>query len=222
MELALFVEMFYLSSMKKFLLFVFLGLFLLSSCKKGKADFTLKGTVSDTTFGTALDGATVRLYATKAGEITSDQIASATLNASGEYSFTFPRDKIETYYLEITKENYFDIYETIPFADLTIEEDNVYDLSTNAKGWVKFHIVNNNGQASDVLEYIRQEGKINCEECCPGGYQYFYGAVDTTFYCVNDGNAEYSGYYWEQGGGASGPVWTMTPPFDTVEINISY
>ncbi len=214
--------MFYISSMKKTLLFAFLGLFLLNSCKKGKADFTLKGTITDSTFGTALSGATVKLYAAKAGELTIDQIDSGTLNANGEYSFTFPRDKIETYYIQITKDNYFEIYETIPFADLTIEEDNVYDFSTTAKAWVKFHIVNNSPQASDVLEYIRQEGKVDCAECCPAGYQYYYGAIDTTFYCINDGNVEYSGYYWEQGGGTSGPVWVITPPFDTVEININY
>lgn len=216
------VEMFYLSCMKRILLFALLVLFSLGSCKKGKADFTLKGTITDATFATGLSGASVKLYATEVGSLTIDQIASGTLNANGEYSFTFPRDKIETYYLEVTKDNYFEVYEAIPFSELTISEDNVYNFSTTAKGWVKFHIVNNNGQASDVLEYIREEGKVDCAECCPGGYRYYYGAVDTTFYCVNDGNKEYSGYYWEQGGGASGPVWVITPPFDTVNVNISY
>lgn len=208
--------------MKKVALFVFSGLFLISSCKKGKADFTLKGTITDVTFNAGLSGASVKLYATSAGSLASNQIASTTLDTEGNFNFTFPRDKVETYYLDIQKDNYFDIYEVIPFSDLSIEDDNVRNYTTTAKGWVKFHIDNSGGQPSDVLEYVREEGKINCTECCPGGYQYFYGAIDTTFYCVNDGNSVYSGYYWVQGGGNSGPVWVVTTPFDTVSVNISY
>lgn len=199
-----------------------LGIFLIGSCKKGKTDFTLKGTITDASFNTALTGATVKLYATDAGTTSTDQIASTTLDANGNYSFSFPRDKIETYYIKVQKNNYFDIYEDIPFSGLSVENDNVRDFSTTAKAWVRFHVVNNGGSASDVLEYAREQGKINCEECCPGGYRYFYGAVDSTFYCVNDGNAVYSGYYWVQGGGQSGPVYVVTPPFDTVDVEISY
>lgn len=208
--------------MKKILFFSIFALFLASSCKKGKADFTLKGTITDATFNTGLSGASVKLFAAGAGSFEANQIASSTLDAQGNYSFSFPRDKVETYYLEVIKDNYFELYETIPFSELSVEDENIRDFSTTAKSWVKFHIVNNNGQASDVLEYIRQEGKVNCSECCLGGYQYFYGEVDTTFYCVNDANEEYSGYYWVQGGGDSGPVWAITTPFDTVDINITY
>lgn len=215
------VEKFYFSCMKKVALLAVLSLFLISSCKKGKAEFTLTGTITDATFNSSMTNATVKLYATDAGSSITELIASTTLDGQGNYSFTFPRDMVETYYLEVTKENYFEIYESIPFADLTIDDDNVFNFSTTAKAWVKFHVSNVGGAATDVIEYIREEGKINCAECCPGGYRYYYGAIDTTFYCVNDGNAVYSGYYWAAGG-SSGPVWVETPPFDTVEININY
>lgn len=208
--------------MKKIALFLVLGLFLISSCNKGKADFTLTGTITDSTLNSGLSGASVKLYATEAGSLITNQIASSTLDAQGNFNFTFPRDKVETYYLEIQKDNYFEIYEAIPFSELSIEDDNVRNYSTTAKGWVKFHITNPGGQTTDVLEYVRQEGKVNCSECCPGGYRYYYGAVDTTFYCVNDGNSVYSGYYWVQGGGVQGPVWVITTPFDTVNIEINY
>ena len=198
-----------------------LGLFLINSCKKGKAEFTITGTITDTTFSTGLSGANAKLYATQAGSLVTNLIASTTLDATGNYSFTFPRDKVETYCLEIKKNNYFEIYEAIPFSSLSVKDDNVRNYATNAIGWVKFHITNTNGQAADIVEYARQEGKVNCAECCPGGYQYFYGAVDTTFYCVNDANSEYSGYYWLQGGGNQGPVWVITTPFDTVNIDIT-
>lgn len=207
--------------MKKLALLAVLSVFLVSSCKKGKAEFVLKGTITDATFNSSLTNASVKLYATAAGSAVTNQIASGTLDAQGNYEFTFSRDMVETYYLEITKDNYFEIYESIPFADLSIEDDNVYNFSTTAMSWVKFHVSNPGGAAADVLEYVREEGKINCTECCPGGYRYFYGAFDSTFYCVNDGNAVYSGYYWAAGG-SSGPVWVETPPFDTVDININY
>ena len=165
------------------LLFALVGLFVFGSCKKGKADFTLKGTITDATFNAAMTNATVKLYATEVGASSIDLIASTTLDAQGNYEFVFPRDKIETYYLEVQKNNYFEIYETIPFADLSIKDDNVYNFSTTAMGWVRFHISNPGGAATDVLEYVREQGKIDCAECCPGGYRYFYGAVDSTFYC---------------------------------------
>ncbi|MFK7783659.1 MAG: carboxypeptidase-like regulatory domain-containing protein, partial [Crocinitomicaceae bacterium] len=123
--------------MKKMLLIASLGLLLISSCNKGKADFTIKGTIEDATFSAPLSNASVKLFATEAGSSSTDQIASATLDAQGNFEFVVPRDKVETYYLEITKDNYFEIYESIPFADLSVENDNVYNLSTTAKGWVK-------------------------------------------------------------------------------------
>jgi len=209
--------------MKKLALLTLIGLVLFGACKKGKADFTLKGTLTDATFNTPMTNATVKLFATEAGSSTVKQIASTTADALGNYEFVFPRDKVETYYLEIQKDNYFEVYEAIPFADLSVEDENVYNFSTTAKAWVRFHIQNPGGAATDQLEYIRQEGKIDCAECCPGGYQYFYGAVDTTFYCANDGNAIYSGYYWATGGSSnSGPVSVQTTPFDTVDIIINF
>lgn len=213
--------MLYFSSMKNNVVFFVLGLLLLSSCKKGVGDFTLTGTITDQTFSTNHVGATVGLYATVAGSLETNQIASMTTDENGTYSFTFPRSKIETYYIKVEKENYFDIFEAIPFSDLTLEEDNVRNYSTNAKAWVRFHVVNSSGSPSDQMEYARQEGKIDCEDCCPGGSQFFYGVLDTTFYCINDGNATYSGYYWVSGG-TQGPIWVTTPPFDTTDITISY
>ena len=205
-------------------LFLFAALFstLLLSCKKGIADFTLTGTITDQTFNAPLAGATVRLYATEAGSLITSQIGSVTTDAQGNYSFTFPRNKIETYYLRIEKPNYFEEYVAIPFSSLSLEEVNIRNYAVKAKAWIKFHFTNSNPQATDVLEFIKQEGKVDCDECCPGGYRYYYGAVDTTFYCINDGNTVYSGYYWVQGSLNQGPLWVVSPAFDTVEISLNY
>jgi 5-hydroxyisourate hydrolase-like protein (transthyretin family) len=205
-------------------LFLFAVLFSTAfiSCKKGIAEFTLTGTVNDQTMNAPMVGATVRLYATEAGGVNTDQIASTTTDAQGNYSFTFARDKIETYHIRIEKPNYFETYVDIPFSSLTIEEQNIRNYSVKAKAWIKFHFTNSNPQITDVLEFIKQEGKVDCDECCPGGYRYYYGAVDTTFYCINDGNTPYSGYYWVQGTANQGPLWVVSPAFDTVEISLNY
>jgi hypothetical protein len=59
----------------------------------------------------------------------------------------------------VVKSNYFELYEDIPFSDLTIEEDNTRNYGTTAKSWAKLHFVNNSGVPADILQYIKQEGK---------------------------------------------------------------
>ena len=197
-------------------------LLIFTGCEKGPADFTLAGVITDNSFSTPLNGATVKLYATAAGGASIDLIAQTTLGSDGSYSFVFERGKIETYHLSVQKSNYFELYEDIPFSDLTIEEDNIRNYVTTAKAWAKLHFVNNSGDPADVLQYIKQEGKVNCAECCADGDQYLYGAVDTTIYCINDGNAEYKYYYWVHGSSNQGAKSVMTTAFDTVEILLNY
>ena len=79
------------------------------SCKKGQADFVLKGTVTDLTFNQNLSGATIKLYQVPVGTAQQKLIGISTLEADGSYSFTFPRDKMEKYVIIINKTNYFNL-----------------------------------------------------------------------------------------------------------------
>ncbi len=202
--------------------YLILVLAVFSACKKGKADFTLKGTVTDTTFATGLDGATVSLYENEAGSTGTSLIGTSTLGSDGAYSFTFPRNQAESYRIEITKANYFAIEDLIPFSALSVENDNIYDYGTTAKAWVALRFTNQNGQATDVLQYLRQSGKTGCDECCVGGDQFIYGDVDTTIYCINDGNETYSYHYWIQNTSLNGNRSVVTTSFDTTEIHLTY
>jgi len=210
--------------MKHFALITFSALLLFSfiGCRKGVADFTLTGTITDNSFSVPLSGATVKLYATEAGGLSVELIATSTLGSDGIYSFTFERGKTETYHVSVSKTGYFELYEDIPFSDLTIEEDNVRDYATTTKSWVELRFINTSPLTDDVLQYIKQEGKSDCADCCTDGDVYLEGAIDTSIYCINDGNSEYRYYYWVHNSTNQGPKSAITPPFDTVQILLSY
>lgn len=193
-----------------------------AGCKKGKADFTLKGTISDNTFSQPLSGALVKLYEVEAGGGTQTFIESRTIGSDGSYSFTFPRNKVENYVLTIEKDQYYDNHVIIPFSSMTIKDDNIQNLGTTAKSWAKITLFNTNPQASDHLAIIKQQGKDDCSECCSSSQVDFYGAIDTSFYCANDGNTTYQFFYQLVGTGIQGIKSGNTVAFDTTEIVLQY
>jgi hypothetical protein len=191
------------------------------SCKKGQGEFLLTGTLTDNTFNTALNNATVKLYKVPAGSTQEILIGTQTTGSEGKYSFEFTRDKTEKYILKVTKSNYFDLNETIFFSSLDLKEENIRNYSTTAKGWIEIRIVNQNGQSSDQFHFIKQQGKAGCSECCPTIEQDLYGAVDTSIFCVNDGNTVYSILYY--GTGISSTInGVNTAAFDTTTLLINY
>jgi hypothetical protein len=204
--------------MRTFAALLLLGI--LFSCNKGQSDFILTGTISDGTFSGGLTGAEVKLYEIEAGGASTNLLSSTTLSSDGKYSFTFPRNKAESYTLSIRKENYFDQDITIPFSDLSVEEENVRNYSTTAKSWARLIFTTTNPSAS--LKYIKQQGKTGCAECCGSGENYLNGAIDTMIYCPNDGNTTYSYHYWLLGTSISGEKSANTTAFDTVDIILNY
>lgn len=192
------------------------------SCKKGSSDFTIKGIITDATFNSVLTNASVSLYQIPAGGSKKELISSTTLDLNGSYSFTFKRDKMDKYILNISKNNYFDLEETIHFSSLTIENDNVRNYSTTAKSWVKLRFYNNNPNQFDELKFTKQQGKSSCSECCLSTEQYLYGAIDTSIYCINDGNTIYSYLYEVSGTTNLGVKSLETTAFDTTEIYLVY
>lgn len=201
---------------------VILFLVVFSACKKGKGDFTLKGVITDTTFSTPHAGAVVKIYQVPAGTTQEVLIGTQTLGSDGAYSFTFPRDKMEKYLVKVTKNNYFSLNETVYFSELSLEEDNIANFSTTAKSWAKLRFINSNPQPGDILTYIKQEGKANCPECCTTSETIFFGALDTTIYCINDGNTNYSYFYTVSGTTNQGIKSATTIAFDTTEILLNY
>lgn len=195
----------------------------LGSCKKKKISYTVEGIITDASYSQPLSGATVQLYGTPAGSSNPSQlIETVTTGSDGKYSFKFDRDKTEQYVIIATKNQYFEASSNFTSESLSTTETNTRNISTTAKSWVKLRFINLMPEPTDELKYIRQSGKSNCAECCYGGDQYLYGAVDTSIYCINDGNTTYSYYYWVLNTQNNGPKSIITQPFDTVELLLNY
>lgn len=190
------------------------------SCEKGKANFVLKGTISDVTFSKKLDGATISLYQIVVGTSEEIFVASQTLGSDGNYSFTFPRDNMEKYILRITKENYFPLEQTIYFSSLSLNADNIRDYSTTAKAWVKLNFINDPNFGGNQLEYTIQQGKENVDGSCQHGT--YTINTSTSYYCINDGNQLYSYLYFAFGPNDTGVKSIITTPFDTTELTLTY
>lgn len=194
----------------------------LYSCEKGTGEFVLKGTVSDNTFNQGLQNASLKLYKVPIG--TSDElfVKSINLPADGSYEIAVPREKMERYIIRIEKPLYFPIEKDVYYSALNIEKPTLINLNTTAMAWAKIHFKNNNPTPLDHFRYIKQEGLAACATCCPSTTQNFYGALDTTFYCLNNGNTNYSIYYWEMNTNNNGAKTTYTTAFDTSSIEVIY
>jgi hypothetical protein len=203
--------------------YILLCTIVLVACKKGKADFTIAGILTDSTFGQPFSGATVSLYEVPAGGGTNSLVGQMTTNANGAYSFTFPRDQAESYVLTSDKNNYFPLEETIYFSDLTIEEDNIRNFSTTAKAWVRLRFVNQApADPTDLLRYLKQSGKVGCSECHTTEEQFLSGIVDTVIRCATDGNTTFSYFYDVIGASDQGIKSANAVAFDTTEILLNY
>jgi 5-hydroxyisourate hydrolase-like protein (transthyretin family) len=189
---------------------------------KKELTFTINGVVTDATFSTPASGVQVRLYVTPLGE--SKKLVSTTTTAmDGFFEFLIKRERIEMIELEYLKVNYFDEVVPINFSDLQVNEDNKADVAIAAKSWVRFNILNQPPiSSSDEFKLFKYRGKENCAECCPIGYSYFYGAIDTAVICANDANAYTSFYYWVINTQNFGQDSVYTTPFDTIEYNFVY
>jgi len=198
-------------------------LLVFSGCKKGKADFTLTGQLTDATFSTSLSGLSVSLYEVEAGTTTETLIGTTTTSSDGSYSFTFPRNQAEAYILRANKDNYFPIDEYIAFSSLSIDNDNVRNYSTTAKSWVRLVFINTAPASnSDILRFTQQLGKTDCDECLTAGQHQLNGVIDTVIFAVNDGNTTFSYYYELLSSTNTGFKSAMTTAFDTTTISLSY
>lgn len=192
------------------------------SCEKGAGTFVLKGEITDLTFDQAHSEATVKLYKVPIGTQDLIPIDSAILNSDGNYQFSFLREQMEKYVLRVEKEGYFNLVEDVYLSSLTLENDNIRNYQTHAKSWIGIQIQNDNPESSDHFRFIKQDGLENCEECCPNTEQNYYGPLDTTIYCINNGNEVYSLLYWVIGTPNSDLVSVNTSAFDTSYVSISY
>ncbi len=203
-------------------MFILLIGFLIGSCQKNAGIFEISGTVTDLSSSSGLENCKLYLYSYPVGtgeELLTD---STFTQNDGSYTFSFERAQMEKYKIELEKDGYFEGEEIIYFSALTLEEVNTVNLETYGKSWVGIRLKNNSPQIEDHFRYIKQEGKTNCSECCPTEEQNFYGDLDTTIYCANNANENYSIMYWVIGTSIVDIASVNTTFLDTTLIEVTY
>ena len=193
-------------------------------CRKGVSSFTIQGVIYDVSFNRPLDSTFVKLYKVPIGTGTEIIVDSIFLDETGTYSFTFEREKVAHYILKIQKENYFEIYDEIPFSNLTPSSIDYYNYETCAKSWVEMRFINTNVQSGDLLRFMKTSENSNCEDCCPGGMIDLYEQAYYSRTCVNNANSLFLIDYWVINGGNSqyGQKQCTPAPFDTCLIELNY
>ena len=203
-------------------MFILLIGILIGSCQKNAGIFEISGTVTDLSSSSGLENCKLYLYSYPVGtgeELLTD---STFTQNDGSYTFSFERAQMEKYKIELEKDGYFEGEEIIYFSALTLEEVNTVNLETYGKSWVGIRLKNNSPQIEDHFRYIKQEGKTNCSECCPTEEQNFYGDLDTTIYCANNANENYSIMYWVIGTSIVDIASVNTTFLDTTLIEVTY
>ncbi len=208
--------------MKNILLISMIFLTLIS-CKKKELTFSMAGMVTDATFGQKLNGASITLFQKPAGGGVMKVVGNASLGSDGSFKFTFKREQAEKFFIQVQKENYFDVYEAISYDDFSTENELVRNYSTTAKSWVKLRFKNVlPSDISDNLKWTKQQGKSNCPTCCSQEQQLLMGIVDTTFTFISDGNTTFSYLYNASNPTTNGIKEITTIPFDTVSMVLEY
>jgi 5-hydroxyisourate hydrolase-like protein (transthyretin family) len=209
--------------MKSITVFLFsISIVLLFGCNKGAGTFILEGMITDVSFNQPLAGAAVELYGISGGNNQYALVASTVTGEDGRYSFTFDRTRTEKYTLHVKKPLYFEQELEVYYSQLKLKETNIRNVSTTAKSWVEIKIFNNNAANNDHLQFIRQQGKSGCSECCFSGITHLYGFQNTSIFCINDGNSLYSIEYAVFGTSNTGILGVTTTPFDTTVLNLTY
>jgi 5-hydroxyisourate hydrolase-like protein (transthyretin family) len=209
--------------MKSITVFLFsISIVLLFGCNKGAGTFILEGMITDVSFNQPLAGAAVELYGISGGNNQYALVASTVTGEDGRYSFTFDRTRTEKYTLYVKKPLYFEQELEVYYSQLKLKETNIRNVSTTAKSWVEIKIFNNNAANNDHLQFIRQQGKSGCSECCFSGITHLYGFQNTSIFCINDGNSLYTIEYGVFGTSNTGIIGVTTTPFDTTVLNLTY
>jgi hypothetical protein len=205
--------------------FILVLMLAFSSCKKDKTlYFSIHGVVTDESFNKGMDNATVIVYEKAIASYDYTEVGRIKTDSDGKYELKFPRNRVEGYRVTIQKDFYFDKSYTIDFASLDPKKSIEYNFGTTAYSWVKIHLQNSGDVNSyDDFIYKKTQGHTDCAACCPTGVEtHFYGALDTTFYCLTDGNKPFAYFYQLGNTSTIGTNQQTTIPFDTIVLTTTY
>jgi hypothetical protein len=193
----------------------------LNACKKKKINYKIEGKITDTSFSLGIANLTLKVELKKAGNAYYSFLTNVTTDSQGKYSFSIENDLYEKVKITANPDNYFPLERIFAYGNLN-QENNIYNINTSAKSWARLIFINNNPNSSDHLQYLKQQGKINCAECCPSDEQNLFGAINDTIICINDGNTYYSYLYSVVGTSNTGIEAVYTSAFDTTTLLLYY
>ena len=206
-------------------------LFSIENCKK-KGPIILKvqgtiqtpgaGAIENTRIVLKSDAVTQGVYSSNLSTI-----ASTTSNGQGYYEFEFERKNVNKYQIEISKEGYFKIIESINPESLTTDSPN--DLSYNfyPKAWLSVHVINNAPvDNNDLMRYQNLNSFIHCtSNCCSISMKIFAGMnIDSAWTCQLHGN-QFISYTYDiikDGNIQTVKDSTYCEEFDTTYLEITY
>jgi len=202
--------------MKKVLLFI-LVLTSLCTCKKKNLEYEISGTVYDKSLNKSMAGVDVTISVSKNSGFY--DLATVTTDNEGKYSYKLLRENYHQIRIQVAPTHYFDQNSTTTLEGLSLDKPNTFDFNLYAQSWVRLHFVSD---GSKQLRYYKQAGKSGCDACCEAGEKQVNFKVDTSIFCINDGNTPYQIFYDVMGGTDSGTKNVTTVAFDTTEILVNY
>lgn len=207
--------------MKPFIYFLLIAISL--SCKK-QLKFKIEGTIFDKSLQKNLNGGRLTITKVEAdGTVNNSLLVDTQISSDGKYSVSFDRDKALKYIIKIEKENYFTLTDEINFDELSAKKTNTLNYDIYAKGWVKFHTINNfPSNSTDVFTFHFLEKVKNCAECCNDDKVYINGAVENTFYCLYEAGKTYNLRYTTSSPFEQTDFSITTVAFDTIEFYKAY
>lgn len=206
------------------LFFLLMIILVLSSCKKKDANsYIIEGVVNDESLNGVLANASITLLERKAGDFNYVELTSTTSDSEGKYKLSFQRNRVTDYKVVLKKDKYLSRESLILPQNLTLGKSNEFNWSMAAISWVKIHLQNvDTVNNYDEFIYQKIDGSTDCEGCCPNIELHFYGALDTTFFCVAEGNRSFSYYYELRNSTTLGNEQKITIPFDTISFETTY
>lgn len=195
-----------------------------SSCKKKQIQFKIKGNVTALNNGQNIQGVDINVYSYSLGNNIEKLEGSAQTDGSGNYELNIDRAKYENLKIKITKTNYFDASKTYTIDQLSTEKVNNIAHKLSPKSYTRFIIKNQYSPTAveDEFKIFKVSGKTDCEECCPDGYKFYHGIVDTVVVCANDGGTYMKFYWWYNGSESYGMDSVYNTPFQTIDVILNY
>lgn len=150
---------------------IILFLFTVASCAKKERSINVSGQLFDPALNTVIKGAEIKLKAAKveSGVYNSNytEIASATTDASGNYSMEVLVEKVSGYRFIVSKDNYFEIEKDVNTDDFESEDNYKADFEIYPKASIHLTIKNTSPQGmDDEIKFRFSNIETSCKTCC--------------------------------------------------------